>query len=647
MLVYGERRREVDSHELINKIKEHIFATVKLPTARSTPIPPLADMLAIHTHLVDALLLAGELEQGVADAEDEEYAQQGQSMIHHFSTSSIIARRLFKCCRALGLLNERGKHRLAPEVNRIYLDLRSLKWPGGMPKQILVKPIEGYAYYGLYPEMYIRATQQFLNESDERGYTVIGILSAGASLGATVAGTLWMHGKQQLFYNVRPLGHPFRRELHLPPTNIEYRKDGVYLNGNAIHEISDTVAKALILNHKLSDIRKSIKQQRFHLIVDEGPGLSGSSFGAVADWLEGQGLARERIVFFPAHDNPLGPQASEAHRERWATARKYVTSFEQVFIETGRLAKWVSDLTGGVGELEDIGYGRWRAKLLPTDEWPPVNLWQERRKYLCNAGGRTRLLKFIGLGHYGEDKLPLAKSLAQAGFTPRIVGLRHGFLVSEWLAEAQPLTNKRLHEIDRAPLIKFIARYLAHRARHFAAPLDSGATVGQLFEMMRYNTQQSIGEDYAAQLDKWQAQLGDMAAAERRVLTDNKIQPWEWLLLPDGRFLKADAIDHHNAHDLIGAQDIAWDIVGAILEFGLSRDEADTLLAAFAAHAGYRPTQQQLAFYTHAYIAFQVGHYTLSASAMGGEEDEAARLKNVANRWADKMRETINRPFLT
>ena len=53
-------------------------------------------------------------------------------------------------------------------------------------------------------------------------------------------------------------------------------------------------------------------------IVDEGPGLSGSSFGCVADWLEDNGVAPERIHVFPGHDGPLGPAASARHRDRWA-----------------------------------------------------------------------------------------------------------------------------------------------------------------------------------------------------------------------------------------------------------------------------------------------------------------------------------------
>ncbi len=584
--------------------------------------------MARHSALTSLLIDKGELEQGLADAYDYEWgvSQQGQSTVHLFeSASKLIGRGLHYSCMELGLLDG-GRKLPGMTINRIIGALKqSTRY---RLEKVTVKPLEGFAYYSLYPEMYMRATEQFLAESKAKDVRIIGILSMGAPLAIAVEATIRANKRLVTVYAVRPTGHPYTRQLNIAEdSSVKAFSNGIY-SGRVV-------------------AWQAGKLQFLHLIVDEGPGLSGSSFGAVADWLEAQGLARERIVFFPSHDNPLGPQASEAHRERWASATKYVASFESVFIETGRLAEWVSDLTGGAGELEDIGYGRWRAKLLPQqDDWPPVNIQQERRKYLCNAGGRQWLLKFVGLGHYGDDKLPLARSLAEAGFITPLVGLRHGFSVSEWLAEAKPLTNALLRQIDRTRLVDFVAAYLAHRARHFPAPAGAGATVPQLYEMMRYNTAQSIGEAYTARLEGWQAQLDELAAHERRVLTDNKMQPWEWLLLPDGRLLKADALDHHASHDLVGAQDIAWDIVGAIIELNLSRDEVQRLLAAFAAEAGYRPSNQQLAFYTYAYLAFQVGHYTLSAQALAGEAEEATRLRERADAWARLLGERIDLPPL-
>jgi hypothetical protein len=41
--------------------------------------------------------------------------------------------------------------------------------------------------------------------------------------------------------------------------------------------------------------------------------------------------------------------------------------------------------------------------------------------------------------------------------------------------------------------------------------------------------------------------------------------------------LKADALDHSTGHDLIGCQDVAWDIAGAAVEFDLTPEQQETL----------------------------------------------------------------------
>jgi len=61
---------------------------------------------------------------------------------------------------------------------------------------------------------------------------------------------------------------------------------------------------------------------------------------------------------------------------------------------------------------------------------------------------------------------------------------------------------------------------------------------------------------------------------------------WEWVVV-DGTFVKTDAVDHHAAHDLVGCQDLAWDIAGASHELGLELDELATRTSTYAGrHVG-------------------------------------------------------------
>src|SRR6185437_6976325 len=71
-------------------------------------------------------------------------------------------------------------------------------------------------------------------------------------------------------------------------------------------------------------------------IVDEGPGISGSSFGAVADLVEDRGAAR--LELYPSHAGELGARAADRHRRRWGRVPRRIASFEDVVLP--RLASW-------------------------------------------------------------------------------------------------------------------------------------------------------------------------------------------------------------------------------------------------------------------------------------------------------------------
>src|SRR5581483_1173657 len=88
--------------------------------------------------------------------------------------------------------------------------------------------------------------------------------SIGTSLSALVAATLKAAGWQTERFTVRPAGPPFARTVALPSAPVP----------NARHA----------------------------LIVDEGPGMSGSSLAAVAQALVESGFKPERISFLPGHD---------------------------------------------------------------------------------------------------------------------------------------------------------------------------------------------------------------------------------------------------------------------------------------------------------------------------------------------------------
>ena len=566
MLVYGDAKRVEDPREKAARIRAGLagLESAALPIER-------------RALLAEMLVEAGELEQGLRDH---------QLVLHGEERPSPLGEAAGRLTRAVAgaLLASYHACPFATVALSLALDaLLALE----LPERVTVSVPEGFAFYGLYPETFFQAAEA---AGELRGpLRVIGIRSIGTSLAAMIAAVA---GEDATVFSVRPQGHPFDRRL-----NLSASLEREILAGTG------TVA-----------------------IVDEGPGLSGSSFGCVADWLEDRGVAPETVTFFPSHPGGLGPYAGERHRERWERARRHVADFETVFSP-----RWAEDLTGTPdGPAEDLSAGRWRERLFPDrSRWPAADLQGERRKLLVTAGGRPWLLKFAGLGRYGREKLALAETLGEAGLIPPVSGLRHGFLVSPWMEEARPLP--RVPGFDRQSLLEILARYLVFRVQRF--PVSSGergATPEKLYEMAAFNAGRLLG---STSLEEWRQRLPEIARLEQPLLTDNRMHAWEWLVLPDGRILKADAVDHHRANDLVGPQDVAWDLAGAAVELDLDEGELDHLATA----TGTTPVQ--LGFYTVAYLAFQAGRCTLAAEAVEAfAPEEAARLRGEVGRYSERLR---------
>ena len=215
-----------------------------------------------------------------------------------------------------------------------------------------------------------------------------------------------------------------------------------------------------------------------------------------------------------------------------------------------------------------------------------------------------------------------------------MAGFRHGFLVERWIDGAVSLDQEFG---DRDRVVAQVGRYLGFRARHFEAGAERGASLKALAEMARFNTSQILGEGAARDLDCLLQDAGQLEGAVRRVETDNRLHAWEWLHTPDGRLLKTDALDHHAGHDLIGCQDIAWDIAGATVELDLSDSERNRLCRIVAEQSGHPVNRDLLALLTPCYLAFQMADHAMAANAVSPESAEAQRLGAATDRYAERL----------
>lgn len=564
MLVYGDHHEQADPRSRAREVNRQLETIARMQPG-----------LVRHAKLVGALVQAGKLLQGVADATFAEIGRDDRT-----DATEALTQVLFDLGRAVC----RSWDSDFEEFGELPQLEASVDWPS----EVELRVPEGYAFYAVYPEAYVEAARRIRLLAPPR---VIGIRSIGTSLSAVVAAAVAAPPP----VTFRPFGDPFARKVAISPA-----LERALLGGDA-----------------------------HWLIVDEGPGQSGSSFAAVANWLLERSVPVERITLLPSHGGEPGAASSEELRYLWRRLHRKPADFGDRWCD--KIARWTATVLGSLDAApKDISGGAWRdLRYTRTEDRPAlVSAW-ERRKFLVRAGGEPFLVKFAGLWRIGEEKLAIARTLHAEGLVPESIDLAHGFLIERWCEDAAPLDN------DDKPAAE-IGRYVGTRAKLLPAMSGSGASIVQLLEMIRRNVSLEFGNERARIIDRWQPRTRDLERRIVRVRTDNKLDRHEWLRSASGAFVKTDALDHHQAHDLIGCQDFAWDIAGAIVEFDLDQNCSDALVAAAEHSAGHAIAPALLEFYRIAYLAFRLGQCRLGAS-MTGDARERERLRGRGDDYAREL----------
>jgi hypothetical protein len=544
MWVYGDRSRRARPRQALRAL-----------TATLREVESAASGPERHDRLTAAFLQAGELAQGIADAEFRAKGEDDVSPAQEAAMALLVA-----LARKLAASAWSGFVSIGPPSSAELMALAL----SAMPEEVELKTPEGHAFYAVLPEAYLKAAAEKPWESPP---LVIGVRSIGAGLAALVAAVA--HATKVV--TLRPTGHPFRREVR----------------------VSKTLKQALAAHRGP------------FAVVDEGPGLSGSSFAAVGDLLEGLGVEPERIVFLPSHAGDPGSEALPERRARWANAARRPASFEAL-VEDEPLAGWFEDLTGPIAGIVDLSGGAWAKD---RGDKPPTHPVLERRKFRIETESGAWLAKFAGLGDIGQAKFARSRTLFRAGAGSEPLGLRRGFLVERWIeGSAGP-------QVNREGLVEHVGRYLGLRALAFPAQAEDGASLEDLAVMTRVNVAELKGQAAADALP-----APPMKAKARPIHVDGRLHRWEWITTRDERLIKTDALDHSCGHDLVGCQDVAWDVAGARIEFDLDDAELERLCTAVAGVCDRPVDRELLAFFDLAYPAFQAGLWTLA-----GDERQVAR----------------------
>ena len=358
MLVYGDPNFEAPLDILHRQLQGYVRRVLEHPT---------------DLNQLRALLIAcGQVEQGSHDAlERAGQQEEARHLIARLHEATAHAAEAFYSQAHSELHSQQNS--LPPSLVTAAEALRQLQGClagiACLPNLIAaVKLPEGFSLHAMYPEQYAVAAGQWLANHDgqqTQGAVVVGIRSIGTTLAAVVATVLRAGGWQVQSLTVRPHGHPYARTIDL-----------AYLDVRALGTAS------------------------LGLVVDEGPGISGSSMAAAASALVKAGISSEQIAFLPGHGNEPGGAGAPEVQRWWQVARRYVGSSEALTF--GGLAL-PQALAAAIGiqpvRIDNVSGGVWRQHVYrDSGDWPAICNHFERVKYLCTAADGSRVLfKFLGL----------------------------------------------------------------------------------------------------------------------------------------------------------------------------------------------------------------------------------------------------------
>jgi hypothetical protein len=429
-----------------------------------------------------------------------------------------------------------------------------------LPDRLQVREPEGYAYYGLEPRSYAASVQRA--GLDGTAFAVVGIRSIGTSLSAVVLGALRRRGAEAERITVRPSGHPWARELRLDEALYAWVRHGSARNAQFV-------------------------------IVDEGPGLSGSTFLAVARALEAAGVPSTRITFLCSHLVNPERLASDEARLHWSRYRCLAPVAEPEAIEQGH----------------DLSAGAWRHWVFGPNRkgWPVSWTQLERIKHLSDC--RSWLDKFEGLPPYSQPALARAAVLADAGIAPAATYLGKGMVRFPWLI-GRPAERSDLEQggLDQ------LAKYCAFRARAFPAIHVDTTLLGSMLDV---NVREEFGLELGGRLN---------LELETPVVPDARMRPHKWLVTQQGRYYKLDGHADGSGHLLPGPCDVCFDLAGAIVEWKMNVTQSSAFVSAFEKQTGDR-VQRRLPNYLIAYCALQAG--ALSLAALSASADERPRIDHA------------------
>lgn len=524
----------------------------------------------------NVLIALGELEQGVADAGLPTGRVEG--------LTNLAADLFLNICN--GNSFERAHCVLEERLNA------GMELPEEL--RIRVKIPEGYAFYALYPEQYISSAERWLAKDYSEFVLVIGVRSIGTSLSAVVHSVLKHHGRHSNRITVRPTGHAYNRETLLPDHLGEF----------------DAV-----------------------IIVDEGPGQSGSSMASVARAAKERGY--RKVIFFPGHANEPGAAGSEALRNIWASCERVTTPLDAVrwgnLTMTDKLKCKTCELLGAQ-DVEQVNNPFESCECGDERELLELRAPQFDRASFLFKNEMGVHWKYAGLSPGKAFELIASRNffrqrkLFEESFAPEPLALIDGFIGMRWI-EGRPL---RPDDLDEG-MLESLTDYILAVAIPSQSSNDADS-VKRLRQIVSVNFEETFDGGIA---EKGAAFIENLNGVGHWQYGDGRVAPHKWIKADTGKVYKTDCWGHDFDHTCIGEQSVLWDVAGSVIEWQMSEQQVGAFIDLLAKRnwaVGY----DELRGYMLAYVAFRLGVLRFSGNASLKVENwlKAIALNLLNNSWA-------------
>jgi hydroxymethylpyrimidine pyrophosphatase-like HAD family hydrolase len=344
------------------------------------------------------------------------------------------------------------------------------------------------------------------------------------------------------------------------------------------------------------------------LIVDE-PVLSGTTLAKTVSILRGMGFSDGDIVELlpidPAcpdwRDSPYIQAVSKIGAIPLEPAERY----KQELLDSAKVEPLLNEY------FRNLGYDS--AKVVSSPRVEAMNFeWKNRpaekidsrlkrvfEVQLCGPSGseiRYVFAKSVGWGWMGYHAFLAGQQLS--GFVPPILGQRDGILYAEWLPQD---SEGAVSKLDRGRLVNFLADYVVTRSRSLTFESDPSPALirdgeHKSFEHLAgilnraYNSR-AIG---ALQRPRIRQRLSRQITPAPN-LTDSRMAAGEWIRF-GSQLLKTDFEHHCQGKNETYSTDPAYDLADAILQFGLSQEEAARLVDRYSEETGDEISERRLFF---------------------------------------------------